>query len=58
LGILVLLVAGVPQTEAVTIFMATITAFFVTHGFGLIGGPSQAHEADDASGVDDQADQG
>jgi hypothetical protein len=44
LGILVLLVAGIPQTEAVTIFIAAITAYFVTHGFGLIPQPSHEEE--------------
>jgi H+/Cl- antiporter ClcA len=48
LGILVLLVAGIPQTEAVTIFIAAITAYFVTHGFGLIPSPSASHEGEDA----------
>ena len=44
LAILVLLIAGIPQTEAVTIFIAALMAFFVTHGFGLIPQPANEKE--------------
>ena len=52
LGILVLLIAGIPSTEPITVFVTALTAFFVTHGFGLIGGPSASHEGEHADAAE------
>jgi H+/Cl- antiporter ClcA len=51
MGILVLLVAGIPSAEAIPVFVAALAAFFVTHGFGLLPPPeeSQKHEGSDAA---------
>jgi H+/Cl- antiporter ClcA len=38
LGIIVLLIVGTPLTEAVPVLLASLTAFSVTYGLGLLGG--------------------
>ena len=48
LSVVVLLIAGIPMTEAAPVLVAALTAFLVTHGLGLIGqAPAQEghHEA-------------
>jgi len=36
LALVVLLVTGIPATEAIPVFLAGLVANFVTHGFGLL----------------------
>ncbi|MCB0196343.1 MAG: chloride channel protein [Anaerolineae bacterium] len=37
LAIIAVLITGIPATEAIPVFLAGLTAYFVTHGFGLLG---------------------
>jgi hypothetical protein len=48
MGILVLLVAGIPSAEAIPVFVAALAAFFVTHGFGLLPTPSESQKLEGA----------
>ena len=46
LAVIVLLITGLPATEAVPVFISTIVAYATTHGLGLLGGgpaKEQAH---------------
>ena len=44
LAVVVLLIAGIPMTEAPPVLVAALVAFLVTHGLGLIGKPPAAQE--------------
>jgi H+/Cl- antiporter ClcA len=44
LAIVVLLIAGVPMTEAAPVLVAALTAFLVVHGLGLAGKRSEGQE--------------
>jgi chloride channel protein, CIC family len=37
LSVIVLLITGVPPTEVIPVVVAALAAYFITHGFGLIG---------------------
>jgi hypothetical protein len=36
LAVIVLLVTGIPATEGIPVFLAGLTAYFVTHSLGLL----------------------
>ena len=38
LSVIVLLITGIPATEAIPVFISAIAAYFITHGLGLLGG--------------------
>ncbi len=38
LSVIVLLITGIPATEAIPVFISAIVAYFITHGLGLLGG--------------------
>jgi H+/Cl- antiporter ClcA len=52
LAVVVLLIAGVPMTEAAPVLVAALTAFLVVHGLGLAGKQTegQEHHQDTPSG--------
>jgi H+/Cl- antiporter ClcA len=37
LAVIVLLITGISTTEAIPVFISVLVAYFVTHGFGLLG---------------------
>jgi H+/Cl- antiporter ClcA len=53
LAVIVLLITGLPATEAIPVFISVIVAYAVTHGLGLVGRGSrneQAHVGERANG--------
>jgi H+/Cl- antiporter ClcA len=49
MGVLTILIAGVPQTEAIPVIMAALVAYFVTHGMGIIPSPTESPEGQEDS---------
>ena len=52
LTVIVLLITGIPATEAIPVFLAVIVAYAITHGLGLVGGGAakkQPHAAEESN---------
>jgi hypothetical protein len=44
LTVIVLLITGIPATEAIPVFISAIVAYFITHGLGLLGAGSKKEQ--------------